>query len=183
MAEPDEINAIIKACQKRDRSAQKALYELFAPRMLGVCLRYAHDRETAEDFLQDGFIKIFEKIDKFRFEGAFEGWMRRLMVNMILESYRKAGITTTFTDEFPEPDPEEETISGLPEEEQITLNQLLDLIQQLPERYRLVFNLYVLEELSHEEIATQLNISVGTSKSNLSRARKWLQQRLNEKRK
>ena len=176
-----DINDIVAACQKGERSAQKALYEIFAPRMMGVCLRYTGDYQTAEDFLQDGFIKVFEKIDKFRFEGSFEGWMRRIMVNLIIESFRKKKIKTELTEEFPEPedvDSELELNSAEP-----SLNELLELIGQLPERYRLVFNLYVLEEQTHDEIARQLGISTGTSKSNLSRARRWLQERLVEKQK
>jgi RNA polymerase sigma-70 factor (ECF subfamily) len=174
-----EINEIIKACQKGERSAQKALYEFFASKMLGVCLRYSSDRESAEDFLQDGFIRVFEKIKQFRFEGSFEGWMRRIIVNLIVESFRKKRIQTELTDDFPDIENSEE----FTETETPSLNELLNLVRQLPERYRLVFNLYVLEELTHEEIASQLGISQGTSKSNLSRARKWLQNRLLEKRK
>jgi RNA polymerase sigma factor (sigma-70 family) len=176
-----DINDIVAACQKGERSAQKALYELFAPKMMGVCMRYAADRESAEDFLQDGFIRVFEKIEKFRFEGSFEGWMRRVIVNMIIESFRKKKIETELTDDFPDFDESEsvdEEESDVP-----TLNSLLELIRQLPARYRLVFNLYVLEERTHDEIAKELGISSGTSKSNLSRARKWLQERLNQKQK
>ncbi|PWD99780.1 RNA polymerase sigma factor [Marinilabilia rubra] len=180
MSENNEINNIVKGCQKGERSAQKALYELFAPKMLGVCMRYAGNRETAEDFLQDGFIRVFEKIGMFRFEGSFEGWMRRIIVNMIIESFRKNKLKTELTDEFP--DQEEDEGSNFTVQ-QPSLHDLLALVQQLPERYRLVFNLYVLEELSHDEIAKQLNISPGTSKSNLSRARKWLQDRLKENKK
>lgn len=176
MSGPNDINDIIKACQKGDRSAQKALYEQFAPGMLGVCTRYAKDRESAEDFLQDGFIRVFEKIGMFRFQGSFEGWMRRIMVNMIIESYRKAGIKTELKNDFP--DVTEEPISDMDEVDQPSMDLLLSLVQQLPERYRLVFNLHVMEELTHDEIAERLNISAGTSKSNLSRARKWLQERL-----
>lgn len=179
MSENIDINDIIKACQKGERSAQKALYELFAPKMLGVCLRYSSDRESAEDFLQDGFIRIFEKIKQYRFEGSFEGWMRRLIVNMIVESFRKKRFQTELTNDFPDVESHEE----LTEPETPSLNDLLNLVRQLPERYRLVFNLYVLEELTHGEIASRLGISQGTSKSNLSRARKWLQNRLQEKRK
>jgi RNA polymerase sigma-70 factor (ECF subfamily) len=179
VSENIDINDIIKACQKGERSAQKALYELFAPKMLGVCLRYSSDRESAEDFLQDGFIRIFEKIKQYRFEGSFEGWMRRLIVNMIVESFRKKRFQTELTNDFPDVESHEE----LTEPETPSLNDLLNLVRQLPERYRLVFNLYVLEELTHGEIASRLGISQGTSKSNLSRARKWLQNRLQEKRK
>jgi RNA polymerase sigma factor (sigma-70 family) len=173
-----EINEIIVACQNGERSAQKALYQMFAPKMFGVCLRYARCHQAAEDFLQDGFIRVFEKIDKFRFEGSFEGWMRRIFVNLIVESYRKARINTELTDNYPEPAIEDDPDGG--DENSLSLDVLLRFVQQLPDRYRLVFNLYVLDELTHEEIALQLNISIGTSKSNLSRARKWLQERLRD---
>ncbi|WP_016777253.1 RNA polymerase sigma factor [Anaerophaga thermohalophila] len=176
-----EINDIISGCQKGERSAQKALYELFAPKMFGVCLRYTGNREEAEDFLQDGFIRVFEKIGDFRFEGSFEGWMRRIMVNLIIESYRKARIKTEMKNEFPDIEGDEDTNHS--EEKGYSLNELLSLVQKLPEKYRLVFNMYVIDELTHEEIARKLNISPGTSKSNLSRARKWLQQRISEDRK
>lgn len=171
-----DIYEIVAACQKGERSAQKALYELFASKMMGVCMRYASNRESAEDFLQDGFIRVFDNIEKFRFEGSFEGWMRRVIVNMIIESFRKKKIETELTDEFP--DKEEEGSGDFPENQVPSLGDLLALVQQLPERYRMVFNLYVLEERTHEQIAEELGISVGTSKSNLSRARKWLQERL-----
>ncbi|WP_291857586.1 sigma-70 family RNA polymerase sigma factor [Marinilabilia sp.] len=174
-----DIYEIVAACQKGERSAQKALYEFFAPKMLGVCMRYATDREAAEDFLQDGFIRVFENVEKFRFEGSFEGWMRRVIVNMIIESFRKKKIETEFTDDFPDVDAEES--EDHTDEEVPLMSDLLELIQQLPERYRLVFNLYVLEERTHDQIAEQLGISSGTSKSNLSRARKWLQERLKKK--
>lgn len=175
-----DLNGIIVECQKGNRSAQKALYNMFAPKMLGVCLRYAGNRESAEDFLQDGFIKVFEKIHTFRFKGSFEGWMRRIMVNLIIESFRRQKFTTGEIDEYAD---EGALIGEEESSDEITppsLDVLLALVQQLPERYRLVFNLYVLEELSHDEIARQLNISSGTSKSNLSRARKLLQQKIRE---
>ncbi|SFE08416.1 RNA polymerase sigma factor [Thermophagus xiamenensis] len=177
----ENINHIITRCQKGDRSAQKALYELYAPKMFGVCLRYSGNRQAAEDFLQDGFIRVFEKIGDFRFEGSFEGWMRRIMVNLIIESFRKKKISTEITNEFPDIEDQEKSFSE--EGKGYSLDELLALIQQLPERYRLVFNMYVIDEMTHEEIAQKLNISIGTSKSNLARARKWLQKKIREDRK
>lgn len=153
---------------------------MFAPKMLGVCLRYAQNRESAEDFLQDGFIRVFEKIGSYGFRGSFEGWMRRIMVNMIIESYRKSKITTEFKDEFSD----DATLTNEDEadepEQHPSMDVLLKLIQQLPARYRMVFNLYVLEGRSHAEISKELNITDGTSKSNLARARRWLQQKVRE---
>ena len=176
-----EINDLIAGCQRGERSAQKALYDLFAPKMFGICLRYAGNRQAAEDFLQDGFIRVFEKIGNFRFEGSFEGWMRRIMVNLIIESFRKARISTEITNEFPDVEDGDETFDS--QESGYSLDELLALIRRLPERYRLVFNMYVIDEMTHDEIARELNISPGTSKSNLARARKWLQKRIREDRK
>jgi len=151
---------------------------MFAPKMMGVCLRYTHNREDAEDFLQDGFIRIFEKIDTFRFQGSFEGWMRRIIVNMIIESFRRNKKNTDIIEEFPD----EQSFSNEETDTQDTpsLDVLLKMVQQLPPGYRMVFNLYVLEGLSHEEIAQKLNISTGSSKSNLSRAKRWLQEKLRD---
>lgn len=172
------LEKTIKACQQGKRSAQKELYEQFAPKMFGVCLRYAQNRDEAEDFLQEGFIRAFEKIGQFRFEGSFEGWLRRLIVNLIVESLRKKKQLneTPLESYFDQADVEED--EGLWSD--YSLEKLLKIIGELPDRYRMVFNLYVLEEQSHEEIAQTLGISEGTSKSNLSRARRWLQQRLSQ---
>mgnify|MGYP003869461691 CR=1 FL=1 len=152
---------------------------MFAYKMFGVCLRYAQNRESAEDFLQDGFIRVFEKIGTYRFQGSFEGWMRRIMVNMIIESYRKNRITTEFKDDFGD----DQTLSSEENTDETSppsLDVLLQWVQQLTVRYRMVFNLYVLEGLSHAEIAEELKITEGTSKSNLARARRWLQQKVRE---
>ncbi len=174
-----ELDEIIKACQEGDRSAQKALYERFAPRMLGVCRRYARNNTEAEDFLQDGFIKAFQKVKQFRFQGSFEGWLRRLMVNLIIETLRKKRPLIELHPEF-ESDAGWEEENDEENQTKYSLAVLLELISQLPERYRMVFNLFVFEEEAHEQIAYRLGISEGTSKSNLFRARKWLQKRLSE---
>ncbi len=174
-----ELDEIIKSCQEGKRSAQKALYEIFAPKMFGICLRYAHNREEAEDFLQDGFIRAFQKIGQFKFKGSFEGWLRKLMVNLILESLRKNRHMAELPLEVP-PDNIFEEWDGGGSNPEFSLDVLLGVIAQLPEKYRMVFNLYVLEEESHEMIARRLGITEGTSKSNLSRARQWLRHRLNE---
>jgi RNA polymerase sigma-70 factor (ECF subfamily) len=135
--------------------------------MYGVCLRYSRDATEAEDNLQDGFIKIFEKIDTFRHEGSFEGWIRRIMVNVSLEKYRKQNLLQTVDDisSYELPDLKDEIIS------EISANDLMKLIRELPPRYRMVFNLYVFEGMNHKEIAEEMRISEGTSKSNLARAR------------
>ncbi len=174
-----ELDEIVKACQEGERSAQKALYERFAPKMLGVCRRYARNNEEAEDFLQDGFIKAFQKVKQFRFQGSFEGWLRRLMVNLIIESLRKKSPKVELHPNL-QVDEKWEVESEEDRESEYSMDILLELVSRLPERYRMVFNLYVFEEESHDSIAQRLGISSGTSKSNLFRARKWLKDRLSE---
>jgi len=168
-----ELQKIIEECVEGKREAQRVLYEKFAPRMFAVCLRYAKNRTDAEDFLHDGFIKIFENIDQFKHKGSFEGWIRRIMVNNILEYFRKNSKYHLEDETHLPPMPTEEN-EEQSEFEDIKYSEILKWIDQLPERYKMVFNLYVIENYSHNEIAKEMGISVGTSKSNLSRARQWL---------
>lgn len=135
--------------------------------MFGVCLRYSKDETEAEDNLQEGFLKVFEKIDSFRHEGSFEGWVRRIMVNVALEKYRKNYLMHPVEDMtiYDGPELNNQIIS------EMSAKDLMKIIHELPPRYRMVFNLYVFEGLNHKEIAEEMNISVGTSKSNLARAR------------
>lgn len=172
-----ELKILIENCQKGHIDAQRAIYERFSSKMFGVCLRYCKSREEAEDCLQDGFVKVFQKIGMFQFKGSFEGWMRRIMVNTVMESFRKKNPVFSVEDlsVFNIPEEPEQNANPLMKEQ-----QLLELINQLPPQYKMVFNLYALEDYSHEEIAKTLGISVGTSKSNLSRARQWLRDRINE---
>jgi RNA polymerase sigma-70 factor (ECF subfamily) len=139
--------------------------------MYGVCLRYARDSAEAEDIMQEGFVRVFNKIGQFEFKGSFEGWMRRIMVNTALEKFRKQERLYPVEEMkiFEATEWVEETISS------ITAEDLLRIIQQLPPRYRMVFNLFAIEGYSHVEIGEMMNISEGTSKSNLSRARVILQ--------
>ncbi|MDI9539039.1 MAG: sigma-70 family RNA polymerase sigma factor, partial [Bacteroidota bacterium] len=134
----------------------------------------------AEDFLHEGFLKIFDNIGQFESKGSIEGWLRRVMVNNILESYRKNS-KYSFVDDsdinLAERYDDTEEDDGI----EVSMSELHALIEQLPDRYKLVFKLYVLEQFSHEDIAKSLNISVGTSKSNLARARQWLQKRIDKK--
>ncbi|MDD4190824.1 MAG: sigma-70 family RNA polymerase sigma factor [Mangrovibacterium sp.] len=170
----EDLSQLIRDCVAGRPTAQARLYQLFAPRMYGVCLRYSRDATEAEDNLQDGFIKVFEKIGTFRHEGSFEGWMRRIMVNVALEKYRKQNPLQTVDDisALEIPDLSEEIIST------ISANDLLRLIRELPPRYRMVFNLYVFEGMNHKEIAEEMKISDGTSKSNLARARTILKKQI-----
>ena len=154
--------------------AQAKLYQYLAPKMFGVCLRYSQDHTEAEDNLQEGFLKVFEKIDSFRHEGSFEGWVRRIMVNVALEKYRKNYLMHPVEDMsiYDGPELNDRIISD------ISTKDLMKIIQELPPRYRMVFNLYVFEGLNHKEIADEMKISVGTSKSNLARARGILKEKV-----
>jgi len=173
--EEKDLTVLITECAAGKSSAQAHLYGLFAPKMFGVCLRYAKDQTEAEDSLQEGFIKVFEKIDTFRHEGSFEGWMRRIMVNVSLAKYRRQNKIYPVDDLSNYDSAEEEgSVDGV----EISSADLLRLIRELPPRYRMVFNLYVFESMNHKEIAAELSISEGTSKSNLARARMILKGRI-----
>ena len=165
-------NHLIQQCLKGNRQAQSQLYQLFAPKMFMVCLRYAKSREEAEEILQEGFMKVFEFLHQFKFAGSFEGWIRKIMVNCALQKYRsKPAMHAILSLENVVHEPvASENINAL-----IDSKELLKIIQQLPPVYKMVFNLYVFEGYKHREIAQELGISEGTSKSNLSDARAILQ--------
>jgi RNA polymerase sigma-70 factor (ECF subfamily) len=171
-----EIKNIINGCLKGSRRDQELLYRRHAAKLYAVCLQYSGNDEEARDILQDGFIKIFENLVHYRDEGSFEGWIRRIMVNTALEKYRSKHnlYRVDDIDQIPELDaqPDNEDYAGLE-----TID-LLDIIRELPPKYRLVFNLFAIEGYSHKEISKMMNISEGTSKSNLSRARVILQRRV-----
>jgi len=175
----DNLEEIIKGCQKGQSSSQKALYELYAPKMFGVCLQYCKDETEAEDCLQEGFIKVFKNIKKYRFEGSFEGWVRRIMVNATIESFRKKKPVSSLEDITMVPVADDDITEE--DAEQVKLEEVYKIMKELPPKYRMIFNLYAIEGLSHKEIAELLDISVGTSKSNLARARKWIRDKIMEK--
>ena len=161
---------------------QYELYQQFAPKMYGVCLRYAGNAEEAEDILQEGFIKIFNKIGSYRGDGSFEGWIRRIFVNTAIEHFRKKTYLQPLTEV------EENTMEGkyLSVLDSLAEKDIIQLVQQLSPGYRTVFNMYVVEGYTHKQIAEALGISEGTSKSQLSRAKQILQdmvKRFIEKRK
>ena len=170
------LEETIRKCASGDRKAQAIIYSHFAPKMYGVCLRYSKDAGEAEDNLHDGFIRVFTKISQFGFKGSFEGWMRRIMTNTSLEKFRKRNQLYPVEDMliFESIPYSEETISS------ISADDLLKIIQELPPRYRMVFNLFAIEGYSHQEIAKLMEINEGTSKSNLSRARVILQKKVVE---
>jgi len=189
---PMDEKDLLKECLSGNTRAQKLLYERYSPKMFGVCLRYASDRSMAEDFLQEGFIRVFMKLGSFKSQGSLEGWMRRIMVNTALEILRKKDILRNSVElTFPnqhhgglqeglhtEPEADEDAnddITG-----QISADILHQTISEMPVGFRTVFNLYAVENYTHKEIANLVGISEGTSKSQFARARVWLQKRLNE---
>lgn len=171
-----EERKLIQACIDENKSAQKALYETYSAKMYFVCLRYARHDSEAQDMLQDGFIKVFDNISKFKFNGSFEGWIRRIMVNTSLNYCRKSSFKNEQIgiEDYQDKSVSSKAISNLSEQE------LLKLIQQLPDGYRMVFNLYVIEGYSHKEIGELLGTSESTSRSQLAKSRKWMQKLLME---
>ncbi len=170
----EPIEKIVKACIKGKPSAQERLYKMFADKMFGVCLIYTKDYDAAKDVMQEGFVKVFNKLDTFKFKGSFEGWVRRIMVNTALERYRKNYYLYPINDiEDYKNDIAYDDVIGM-----ISANDLLKLIKELSPQYQMVFKLFAIEGYSHKEIAKKLEISEGTSKSNLSRARKILQEKV-----
>src|SRR5689334_5896376 len=167
---------LIQGCLKRDRSAQKRLYETYSSKMYGLCYRYVKDSMEAEDVLVTAFTKIFEKIDQFKSEGSFEGWIRRIVVNEALTHLRRNRSMYLETDlEQADREPDYNLSDHLEAED------LVNMIQQLPAGYRIVFNMYAIDGYSHKEIADHLGINENTSKSQLSRARVYLQKLLLER--
>lgn len=162
---------LIEGCLQGDRRLQHDLYQRFASKMYGVCLRYAANAEEAEDILQEGFIKVFKKMGSFRSEGSFEGWVRRIFVNTAIEHFRRKNYLQPITER------EEATVEGsyLSVLDDLAERDIIGLVQQLSPGYRTVFNMYVIEGYTHREIADSLGISEGTSKSQLSRAKLILQ--------
>jgi len=167
----DDTFALLQLGEPR---AQRQLYDAFAPKMYALCLRYSSGRLEAEDMLQEGFIKVFQNIHLFRNEGSLEGWMRRIFVTTVIENIRKRTFWQKLESSAIDREPETE-LSGF---EYLSLKDLLKMIQGLSDGYRTVFNLYVIEGYGHAEIAKLLNISEGTSKSQLSRAKQILQKTL-----
>lgn len=170
---------IIAGCLKKDAACQRLLFDLYSRKLMSICLRYAGSSPEAEDMLQDSFIRIFTSIHQFRFEGSFEGWLKKITVNTCLGKFQKLkirydDISNLETDQF---FVEPETVSSLNEKD------LTRMIASLPEGYRIIFNLSVIEGYSHEEIASLLNIQAVTSRSQLMKARRMLQQQLSTQKK
>ncbi len=166
------LEDLVHNCKQGNRTAQEQLYRQYAGVLFGICLKYSSNKTEAEDSLHDSFMTIFDKIGQYRAKGSFEGWIKRITVNTVLQKYRKKEhlkiVSENTKDEI-----EVET-----HQEHIDLQTLLGYIQQLPNKYRLTFTMYVLDGYSHKEIGQQLGTSEGTSKSNLSRARVLLKQKI-----
>ncbi|MCB0620174.1 MAG: sigma-70 family RNA polymerase sigma factor [Saprospiraceae bacterium] len=165
---------LIQGCIDEDRQCQIEVFRLYAGKMLAVCQRYARHHMEAEDILQEAFIKVYDNVAKFQFKGSFEGWIRRIVINTALKNYQKSSFQKERIglEDYDDRPIEPEAISLLQEEE------LLDLIEQLPDGYRVVFNLYAVEGYSHKEIAEMLGIGESTSRSQLVKARKMLKDRI-----
>ena len=170
----ETLDILLKECKRGKSGSQEKLYQRFASAMYGLCLQYASNEEDAQDILQEGFIKIFTKLDQVKNPAALPGWIRRVMINTALEKYRSQVILQR-VDELRE-EPHEDSVNEALD--RISCEELVALIQTLTPRYRMVFNLYAIEGYSHQEISEELGISVGTSKSNLSRARAILQDKV-----
>ncbi len=160
------LEELINACKNNNTRAQEQLYKMYKSQLFSVCLKYSRNYAEAEDNFQDGFMIIFKKIGQFNFKGSFEGWMKRVMVNNVLQQYRNVSFLDLANRDVPDLDVDVEV-----DDENIPMEFLLKIIQELPDRYRLVFNLYAIDGYPHKEIAEMLGITTGTSKSNLSRAR------------
>jgi len=175
------INDIIDGCKKGASASQKALYDTYSYKMMGVCLRYVHSKEEAEDILQETFLKVFSRINTFKNEGSLEGWIRRIAVTTAIDHYndRKRKFSFSNYEEIEYSNPSlysnEEIL------DQINAEELLQIMNELPEGYRMVLKMYAIEGYSHKEISEMLHISEGTSKSQLSRGRKMLELLLTRK--
>ena len=165
---------LIKLIKKGNKSAFVTMYEMYSGRLFAVCLRYSKNRADAEDLLQESFVKIYENLKNFQASGSLEGWLRRITVNICINHYRKSKTEKVIaSDNFVVDDIVDETVFS-----KIETESILELIQELPEGYRIVFNLYVIEGYKHSEIAEMLNISENTSKTQLLKARKQLMEKV-----
>ncbi len=171
------LEELIHNCKKGNRKAQELLYRNYSSVLFGVCLKYSRNKTEAEDNLHDSFMIIFDKIDQYRFKGSFEGWIKRIAINTVLQKYRKEATLNVIN----ENNIAEETDIE-PNDLDISLQTLLRYIQELPNKYRLTFNMYVMDGYTHNEIAKQLGTSAGTSKSNLARARMLLKEKIESNR-
>ncbi len=168
------LEKLISECQENQPKAQEQLYRLFEKKFFGLCLKYSSSYADAQDNFQEGFLIIFRKINQFSGKGSFEGWAKKIMINNALQKYKGVRFMEVLNDNIPDVDVEID-------EEEISLDYLLQIIQELPDQYRIVFSLYVLDNYSHQEISEMLSISTGTTKSNLHRARIILKEKIEKR--
>ena len=166
------LELLIHECKSNNTKAQEQLFRLLSPKLFSVCIKYSKNYVEAQDNLQDGFLIIFNKIHQFDNKGSFEGWAKRVMINNILQKYRTQGVFEIVSENYPD------VVDVDVDEETVSMEFLTKIIQELPDRYRLVFNLYVLDGYSHKEISEMLDINIGTSKSNLARAKMILKKKI-----
>ena len=167
------LEELIKSCQKQNIKAQEDLYHLYKNTLFVLCLKYCQNQAEAEDNLHNAFIEIFTNIKYYKGIGSFEGWMKRITINKAIDSYKKSYQLIPISDKnYPDTEIEENEL------DEFSLDYILALVQDLPNQYRLVFCLYELDNYSHNEIAEMLNISIGTSKSNLHRAKMTLKEQV-----
>lgn len=168
------LEKLISECKKNQPKAQEQLYRLFEKKFFGLSLKYSANYADAQDNLQDGFLIIFRKINQYSGKGSFEGWAKRILINNALQKYKGVRFMEVINDNTPDVDVEID-------DEEISLDYLMQIIQELPDQYRIVFSLYVLDNYSHQEISEMLSISTGTTKSNLHRARLLLKEKIEKK--
>jgi len=182
LANKEEVEKLVEACIKNDRKSQQTFYKMFYGKMLAVCMRYTRNREEAQDILHDGFIKVFSRLKSFENKGSLEGWVRRLIVNNAIDyvrcrrDYYLPG-DEDFADSLPD---EHDNDLEIEKMKQVKAEKVISLIQHLSPAYRAVFNMFIMENMSHNEIAEYLGISVGASKSNLSKAKERLKELFDE---
>lgn len=178
LANREEVEKLVEACIRNDRKCQQIFYKMFYGKMLNVCMRYTRNREEAQDVLHDGFIKVFQRLQSFGNKGSLEGWVRRLIVNNAIDhircrkDYYMPG-DESFADSLPD---EHDEYLEVEKMKQMKAEKVISLIQYLSPAYRAVFNMFVIENMPHQEIADYLGISVGTSKSNLAKAKEKLKE-------
>ncbi len=168
------LEKLISDCKKNQPKAQEQLYRLFEKKFFGLCLKYSANYADAQDNLQDGFLIIFRKINQYSGKGSFEGWAKKILINNALQKYKGVRFMEVLNDNIPD-------VDVAIDDEEISLDYLLQIIQELPDQYRIVFSLYVLDDYSHQEISEMLNISTGTTKSNLHRARLILKEKIEKR--
>lgn len=174
---PPTYKKIVEGCIKRDSLSQRKLYELFSSKMMALCFRYAQNRDDAEDMLQEGFIKVFQSIEKYTHQGSLEGWIRRIIVNTAIDIIRRnksLQLVSPMNDNISENMVDDNIVDTL------EVEYLLKIIQDLPDGYRIVFNMFAIEGYSHAEIGEQLNINESTSRSQFTRAKALLKKRIYE---